>query len=336
MRRNIAFLFPVLVLLAITWLREPRAPVDRDLRIHVIPLALPPADTLASYLGPFRLEGAWQLKSRDSRFFGYSSMVPQSDGRILAINDSGGYLRFSPPGTRPSAPEAGWIKFGRGRRKEKSFQDVESVTRDPASGRYWLGLEGLNAIVRADAGLVEEARLRPVQMANWGVNTGPEAMTRLPDGRFVVIREVTRSLWDARLHEAVLFDGDPIEHPAGHRFLFDGPDNFSVVDMTLLPDGRALILMRRLLWPMPMHFAGRIVIADPARIRPGKIWHSVPLASLASVLPVDNFEAIGAVPQPDGKVVVWLMSDDNDMRTLQRTLLWKLSVDPRSLPWPGR
>jgi len=253
---------------------------------------------------------------------------------MLAFDDWGGYLRFGLPDAPRSKAQFGTVKFNLGR--SNWSRDVESVAHDPTSGKYWLGVESSNAIVRLDPEFKQTRAFRPVQIEGWGLNTGPEAMTRLPDGRFVVIREVTQSWQESRLHQAVLFAGDPIGHPAGHRFLFDGPDNFSVVDMALLPDGRALILMRRLLWAFPMRFAGRIVIADPAQIRPGKIWHSVPLASLASVLPVDNFEAIAVVPQADDKIAVWLMSDDNNMRVLQRTLLWKLTVDPTQLPWPGK
>ena len=332
MRRAIV-LVPLLALLMLTWGRSHVTRPIKDLHIAVKLLAMPPQRKLATYLGPFRFDGGWQLRSRNRRFFGYSSMLPQPDGRILALNDAGSYLAFSPPGAAASVPHVDDIEFIESE-GSKSFRDVESVAHDAVSGRYWLGMEGRNQIVRLNAHMQEEARVTPAAMAGWGDNTGPEAMARLPDGRFVVIREVTRSLFDDRLHEAVLFDDDPVAHPKGHKFLFDGPDNFSVVDMALLPDGRALILMRRLLWPMPMRFAGRIVIADTAHIRPGTIWHSVPLASLASVLPVDNFEAIGIVPQSGGRITVWLMSDDNDMRVLQRTLLWKLSADPRRLPWP--
>ncbi|WP_067735228.1 esterase-like activity of phytase family protein [Novosphingobium naphthalenivorans] len=335
MRRAIVFLLPLLALLALTLIRSPVPREDEALRIQTKPLAMPAERVLAAYLGPFRFEGGWQLRSDAARFYGYSSMIPEPDGRILAFNDAGDYLAFSPPGATYSKPHIAEIAFVE-RTGAKISRDVESVAHDPATGRYWLGLEGRNQIVRLNAHLAEEARVSPVAMAAWGDNTGPEAMTRLLDGRFVVIREIPLSPWGSRLHEAVLFDGDPIKHPDGHKFLFDGPDNFSAVDMALLPDGRALILMRRLIWPLPMRFAGRIVIADTAQIRPGKVWHSAPLASLASVLPVDNFEAIGAVPGKDGKVTVWLMSDDNDMRILQRTLLWKLSVDPKRLPWPAR
>lgn len=334
MRRSIASLVTITVLLALSWVRSPPPAPVKDLKLTVTRLKMPPQRVLGAYLGPFRMEQAWQLKSDNELFYGYSSMVPQPGGGILAFNDGGGILHFSPPGAEKQVrPKVAHVSFA-DKGHSKASQDVESTTHDPASGRYWVGLEGSNEIVRLDAGLKETARVAPRLMKGWGLNTGPEAMARLADGRFVTIREITRSLWEPRLHEAVLFDGDPIEHPAGHRFLFDAPDNFSVVDMALMPDGRALILMRRLLWVAPLRFAGRIVIADTAQIRPGKVWRSIQLASLASVLPVDNFEAIGVVPRPDGRIGVWVMSDDNRMRAMQRTLLWKLSADPRELPWP--
>lgn len=331
MRRTIALLLPLLVLLAITWGHAPPAERDRDMRVRLIPLPLPPREQLAPFLGPFRLEAAWRIESGHYLASGFSAMVTEPQGRILAFSDAGGTMRFAPPGAAPLEPEMGWINF-RPKRPAFLYRDVESVAHDPATGRYWLGIEGRNEIVRTDAGLVKKRQVKPAAMAGWGKNAGSEAMLRLADGRFVVIRETTRSLLDSRLHEAVLFAGDPTLHPDGRKFLFEAPDNFSVVDMALLPDGRALILMRRLLWPLPMRFAGRIAVADPALIRPGRVWRSTQVAALASVLPVDNFEAIGVAPGPAGRVTVWLLSDDNHMRFLQRTLLWKLSVDPRRLP----
>ncbi|WP_404479483.1 esterase-like activity of phytase family protein [Novosphingobium sp. BL-52-GroH] len=334
-RRSIALLIVAPALLCSSWVHSPvpRRPDGDHPDLTITREALPAPAVMASFLGPFRMEGAWQFKSSNRRVFGYSSITVRGDGRPLAFNDGGAVLSFAFPGQPWRRPVAKWIRF-RGEQKDKAGHDVESVAHDPKTGRYWVALEGSNHIVRLSPDLAETGRVAPAAMAGWGLNTGAEAMARLSDGRFVAIREIPSSLFETRLHEAVLFSGDPIEHPRAQRFRFDAPDNFSVVDMAVLPDGRALILMRRLLWPMPMRFAGKIVIADTAQIRPGATWHSAPLASLASVLPVDNFEAIAAVPQPDGRIVVWLMSDDNDMRVLQRTLLWKLSVDPTKLPRP--
>jgi hypothetical protein len=312
-------------------------PPSHDLTLRITAESLPPAAEVARYLGPFRLAGAWVLRSSNEMVFGYSALIARPGGSLLAFNDAGGTLRLEPPGAgRPGRIEACWLTMRGGRGlglRAKAAQDVESAVPMPGGG-YRLGLESNNEIVGLSPSLIETGRVAPRLMHGWGVNTGPEAMTRLPDGRFVVLREITTSIFEPKLHEAVLFDGDPLTNPNGHRFWFAGADNFSAVDMAMLPDGRALILMRRLIWPLPMRYAGRIVIADTRQIRAGGVWRSVTLASLASVLPVDNFEAIAAVPQPNGRVTVWLLSDDNRMRVLQRTLLRKLSVDPRQLPWP--
>lgn len=335
MHRRIPLLIAGCALLWLTWGRG-RPVYETDVTYPAVAVsreALPDPAVLARNLGPFRMEGAWVLRSNDASFFGYSALVPGKDGRFTAFNDSGQILSFTPPGSPAGRAKVKTLPLLH-RTEGKSGNDVESATRDPASGAYWLGLEGSNEIVRLSPALHETGRVAPPAMASWAVNTGAEAMARLHDGRFVAIREVTPSWFEARLHDAVLFSGDPIVHPDGQRFRVDASDNFSVVDMAVLPDGRALILMRRLLWPLPMRFAGRIVIADTARIRPGQVWRTIELAKLAPGWAVDNFEGIAAVPQADGRIAVWIISDDNHMRALQRTLLWKLSVDPAKLPWP--
>ena len=170
----------------------------------------------------------------------------------------------------------------------------------------------------------------PPQMRGWGVNLGPESLVRLRDGRFIVLREGFDGWFDNRHHRALIFAGDPVDDPHGAEFTFIGPRGFKPVDMAQLPDGRVLILMRKLVWPMPMRFAGRIAIADPRAIRPGGEWRADSVAMLSSSLPIDNFEGMAIVPRGDRQVVVWLISDDNQAVS-QRTLLWKLIVDPTRL-----
>jgi hypothetical protein len=168
-------------------------------------------------------------------------------------------------------------------------------------------------------------------MRDWGDNSGPEAMTRLADGRFLVLREGFDGLLKRSRHRALLFAGDPVEGMLPEHFDFAGPRGFNPTDMAQLPDGRVLILMRRVVWPFPPHFAGRIVLADPAEIGAGRVWRGTVVAQLASVLPVDNFEGMAIEPRGDGRLTVWLISDDNQA-ALQRSLLWKLALDPADLP----
>jgi len=325
-RRTIA-LFALLALLPLTWARSAPPVKMKRFELTFEALPLPSQDRMAAQLGVFHLEQAWHLRSRTHRFGSFSALLMRPDGEMLALSDSGNFLRFRAPGESQQHSKIGRLPLSDGDSKED--RDVESATED-GSGTIWLGLEGLNAIYRLNPAFHVERRVRPESMRDWGVNTGPEAMARLADGRFVLLREGFEG-WSDRLHPAVTFAGDPTENPTGQRFLFDGPTGFSPTDMAQMPDGRLLILMRSLIWPMPQRFAGRIAIGDPRTIRPGQPWRVTEVARLSSDLPIDNFEGLAIVPRVDGRLTVWLISDDN-YSPLQRTLLWKMSVDPAELP----
>lgn len=331
MRRNIALVVLVVGVLCTTWARNDRVLIVPDDTLRFQPLHLPPEPEIAAHMGPFHLEAAWQVTLGSWLFGGYSALLALPDGRFLAISDTGNYLTFMPPGgNHRSVPRYGPIL--KQDRPDKRGVDIESATRDPATGNIWLGLEYRNAVVRLDHRWMESARVRPPAIRDWGLNTGTEAMTRLSDGRFVLLSEGPLDWWKPSRHDAVIFPGDPVAHrDAAQHFTFDGPANFDPVDMVQLPDGRLLVLMRALTWPFPMRFAGRIAIGDPAGIKPGQTWHVTEVARIASSLPIDNFEGMAVTARGDGQLNVWLISDDNQAK-LQRTLLWKLVVDPADLP----
>jgi hypothetical protein len=329
-RRNIALLILLLGITSTTWLRSERVTIVPGHTLHFRALALPPKAKLAAHLGRFDLVGAWHMTLGSARFGGYSALVALPDQRLLAVADNGNFLTFMPPGGRAYNPRIGTLLSDP--RNEKRAVDTESATRDPETGTIWLGLEYTNAIVRIGPHWLETGRVKPEAMAGWPLNSGAEAMIRLIDGRFVALSEGAREwIWPHR-HEGVLFAGDPIVQAGkARRFTFEGPLGFDPVDMAQLPDGRVLVLMRTLIWPLPERFAGRIAIGDPTQIRAGGTWKVTEVARIASGLPIDNFEGMAVVPRRDGKLIVWLISDDNQTR-LQRTLLWKLVVDPADLP----
>lgn len=328
-RRALALLLLIVGLAPGTWFYHTQRPWNSEVKLFFEPLVLPPKAVLARHLGPFELEAAWRMTSTYSGFVGYSALLPQPGGRLLAITDNGGYLFFSPPGAPPSEPRAGKVMPDAGNRRCDC--DVEAAAQDPATETIWVTHEDTNAISRHDGAFTTLKSVRPPAMRHWPFNTGAEAMVRLADGRFIVVAEGMAHAFGSREHEAVLFRGDPLLGGKPARFTFAGAPQFSTTDMAQLPDGRVLILMRRLVWPFPLRFTGRIVIADPAAIRPGAVWQGTQVAKLSSTLPVDNFEGMAIEPREDGRVTVWLISDDNRAET-QRILLWKLVVDPARLP----
>lgn len=314
--------------LATSWIHERRPPPDWAQRITVTSLPVPPASVAAPHLGPFRLEKVWQITSRNPMFGGWSTLQKLADGSFLSISDLGYALRFAPPDRAPVPVRMRDIVSHKTRQKEA--RDAESSAYDPETGRIWIGWEGANAISRHGPDLRREAIVRPPAMRDWDANSGPEAMVRLADGRFLVLAEGFAGWFESRLHRALLFPGDPTGSREPLRFRMSAPKDFSPTDVARMPDGRLLILMRRMVWPFPYRFVGRIVLADPADIRAGRVWQTKNVAYLSSSLPVDNFEGIVIEPADKGRLAVWLISDDNQAAT-QRTLLWKLTVDPRDL-----
>jgi hypothetical protein len=94
----------------------------------------------------------------------------------------------------------------------------------------------------------------------------------------------------------------------------------------MLPDGRLLVLTRG--FKLPFDFAAKLVVVDPAAIRPGAVVRGREIATLAKPLIHDNFEGL-AVTREGNATILWIVSDDNQL-FLQRSLLLKfrLEADP--------
>jgi len=326
-RRVLALFVLILALAPGTWLRSALPVRSKVPDMQLVALPMPPARALAPFLGPFRLEGIWLMTGTYAYFGGYSALLRDGAGHFTAFSDRGTFLHFAMPGQPPFPPIVGETVDAAGN-QDDNF-DTEAVTSDPATGTVWTAWETTNLVIRHDAQGRETGRVKPPAMAHWPVNKGAEAIVRLADGRFVFLCECFED-WSRAIHPSLLFAGDPVADSRAASFRFAAVPEFRPVDMAQLPDGRVLVLLRRLVWPMPPRFAGALAIADPARIVPGQVWRARPVAWLASSLPIDNFEGMAIEPRPDGRIDVWLIADDNSAVT-QRTLLWKLAVDPADL-----
>lgn len=330
--RILALLLVVVGVAPGTWWRVPPEKRIDESEIVVQPLALPSPAALAPHLGPFELEKAWQLRSRHRWFGGYSALFVLDTGKLVALSDGGFALHMTLPDPALAAPRP--EKLFPPMYKGKARRDIEAATYDPETSTLWLALENTNAIPRftqRGGKFAINGVAVPLELSRWSGNAGPESFLRLEDGRFIALRESFTGHFEDRRHAALLFATDPVEDREAQRFSVAGPAGFSPTDAAQMPDGRVLILFRKLVWPVPARFAGRIAIADPAKIKPGQTWAVKEVAKLSSSLPVDNFEGLAVEPRADGRITVWLVSDGNNS-IFQRTLLWKLAVDPEDLP----
>ncbi len=323
MLRRLMIILLTLGIAPVIWLREPLPPENFSQRVQARALPLPKAS-----IGPFRLTGAWHLTSPNSSFEGFSTLTVSASGRLTAFSDTGMRLDMPEPGLdRPADSVPVRIAPLMPRRGAfKAYRDVEAAALDPSTGTFWLALEGRNVFMRTHPGAVPPTAIAGPELAGWPTNSGAEAMARLADGRFLILAEA-----GGPDHEGRLLPHAPDGLDRALRFRFRAPDGYRPTDAAQLADGRVLILLRELRWPMPPRFGTLLVLADPATIRAGGEWSGRVLASLDGTGLEDNYEGLAIESRAAGPVVAWLISDDNGAVT-QRTLLLRLEFRMEDLP----
>ncbi|MGB3845938.1 esterase-like activity of phytase family protein [Sphingopyxis sp. YF1] len=295
-----------------------RFPVD-DFRQTAAarPLVFPPATA-----GSLRFVRGWRLTSPHSLFGGFSGLAHLGEGRFLLVGDNG-YA------TRLTLAEGGTVSEVAIRRLplpprnpgSKAFTDVEAVSVDAASGKVWVALEGIDQIWRLNPELTRiESRNRSPQLEPWPTNRGAEAMARLADGRTIVFSEEADD--DARGTEALVFAGDPATPgKRALRFFYDAQGKGLVSDAAPLPDGRILLVHRKLgIAPL---FTTILAIVDPADIREDGVVRSVAIGRVPEPLR-ENYEG-AAVSVAGGRTFLWLVADDN-FNNWQRSLLLQFEL----------
>ncbi|MDK2760081.1 MAG: esterase-like activity of phytase family protein [Sphingopyxis sp.] len=289
------------------------------------PLAVRPATT-----GPMRFDRGWHLVSPHSRFGGFSALARTGAGEFLLVGDNGYATRLSLDSRGAvSKVRIGALPTIDGRPARKSMADTEAMFVDRTRGEVWLALEGVNQIWRLDADLSKIESRRRLPMPRWPANRGPEAMARLEGGRTIVFSEDADD--DPRGRQALLYRGDPAAPgPAPVRFFYDSQGRGLVSDAAALPDGRVLIVHRRLGFD-PI-FTTIVAIVDPADIAPDAVVRSRTIGRVPRPI-AENYEG-AAISIEQGRTWLWLVADDN-FNSWQRSLLLKFELTdlpPRRAP----
>lgn len=288
---------------------EPRAVLGSKVQMGMTPVALFPGDPARRSIGKLDYLGGAKLTSGDPAFGGFSSMRIEGD-RFTLLSDGGNIVTFRMGGDwRPRdvrfgdlpGPGTGWLKKSR---------DSESMAFDPATGRTWVGFEWSNAIWRYDASLTHAERaVQPRAMADWPRAGGPESMVRLRNGSFVLIAETSRPKGRREARVGLRFAGDPTEAgPPPVPFAYVPPAGYDPTDMAELPDGRLLVLNRRL--SFPALFTAKLALIDLRGVPANGVVRGQEVATFERPSRHDNFEAL-AVTHKGGATILWIASDDN-------------------------
>ena len=296
------------------------AKVDLTESVAARPVALAPGTS-----GMVRFVRGWHLVSPHSRFGGFSTLArtrtEAGADRFQLIGDNGYATRL----TLDSRGAVSDVRIralptSDGRPPRKSMADAEAMFVDPASGKSWIALEGINEIWRLDADFAAIEARRKLPRPRWPANFGPEAMVRLADGRTIVLSEGADD--DPRGREALLYVGDPAEPgPEPIRFLYDSDGRGPVSDAAPLPDGRILLVHRRLGFD-PV-FTTILSVADPADIGKDAILRSRTIGRVPRPL-AENYEG-AAVSVENGHTFLWLVADNN-FNVWQRSLLLQFEL----------
>jgi hypothetical protein len=323
MRRRLTRLLLLIILCALSVGGIRHVHRNDSQNIAMRPLSLDPDRPNLKSVGALTFLGAWELNSDNSDFGGISALMALNDGRFIGVSDAGTLIGFGlSQNDRADRPFIAPLPGTTGPRVGYEDRDSEGIAYDPASGQFWVSYEGKHAVRRFTPSFSRiDGKFTAAEMRQWGENSGAETIVRMPRGRFAVFSE-GMDMPDGS-YMALLFSGDPVE-PGSSYFAFGyrPPAGYKPTDAAMLPNGKMLVLNRRIAFPQG--FSAKLTLLDPRGFRRGQTVTGKLLATLAAPLLVDNMEGV-AVTQQNERTIVWMISDNN-FNIWQRTILMKFAL----------
>lgn len=310
---------------------------DGPLVLEVVPVALEAAEPARRGVGRLEYLGGLWLRGADPRFGGLSDLRLGPDGRqLVAVTDCGSgitaRLALDDAGRLVGLADARVVALTGPAGGPLSADEVDAESLVARSdGGLEVGFEGRARVQVYGPGFAGPARplLVPEALAGCGRNGGLELMADAGDGRRLLVCEARReasatvpawigagSAWRAR------------EYPLTHDGGWAG-EPFRPTGAARLPNGDLLVVERR--FP-PL--AARLVRLPRASLLGEGALETHELARLEPPLTVDNFEGVEVRQDADGRVLVYLLSDDNNCAKrpgatragVQRTLLLQFAL----------
>lgn len=306
MPRRAAALLVLFVLLA-----GCRAPASDTLTAEMRPLDA--ADPARTRLGAVEVLSIHELRSGKRWFGGVSGL--SYDGRtVTAINDVGHWLRFRmdvDDSGRPVSFSALEVAPLGGLDGSKYDGDAEEVRATPEG--WIVSFERRHRLLRYrhDLSAEPERLALPPGYGDQPENGGVEAMTPLADGRLLLLSE-------EGIDEAGLGLGWIGRPGAWQPLSYRRSGLFRPTSATVLPNGDVLVLERS--FSLLGGFGCRLVRVPAAALRPGAVVEGRELFVLEAPLLLDNYEGISVRPRRDGRLVAYIIADDN-FSPIQATLL---------------
>lgn len=288
------------------------------------------------HVGAAHFRAGFALDSPDPDFGGFSGLLIRDD-RLLAVSDQGHWwravLRHDDDGRlvglaesemAPLADLDGRPVSGRMRRDAEELAALDDALLVTFEGDH------RSHVYRRAADPAPSAGPRPDAMDVAPENGGMEAVTRLDDGRLLVVAE---DVLDEAGHLRAWLADPRME--SWSEFSVATEPGFKATAATTLPGGDVLLLQR--FWTPTVGTRVRVLrlAADEVRSaasveergeggRSGLVIGRE-LARFQAPLAVDNFEAVDVRVGPGDRLFAYLLADDNYSAD-QRTLLFQLEL----------
>ncbi len=274
----------------------------------------------------FTIEAAFVLRSSDQRFGGLSGLWLSDDSereRLITVSDQGllwqARLRHDDRGRLLDVDS--WTVSGITKRPDEHQEhvnfDAEALAGDDDQGLVvaYEGHHRLQRLPLSDLQALPDRLPRPAGLGGPS-NSGIESLATLPGGRLLAIAERVGA-WGGVGLAAWLIDGDRVDD-----LIYVPTAGFAPTGADRL-DSMLYIVERK--FSLLGGFQSGILTAPTDRFHPGAHVEGTSLARFRYGDLGQNFEAIAAKRAPDGRTLIYLLSDDN-FSVFQRTVLLQLSL----------
>ena len=276
------------------------------------PITWEKTEATAALLGDLEIASAHVWTSDNPNFGGLSGLLI-AEGKLTAVTDRGMVLTGELEGGQLKNGVLTALRDLNGKPlKEKADADAESLAAF-GSG-YIVAFERKHRLLAYQDGIASPFA-GPKKLSGAASNHGLEAITRLNDGRYLLLFEKTD-----KEEKTKGWIGSPGKWK---RFTYIREDGYRPTGATTLPDGRIIILERY--YAFLMGVRARLRLIEPDELRQKTPVKGRLLGEIQGPLPVDNFEAIAATKDEDGHILIHLLSDDN-FSALQKTLYLTLRL----------
>jgi len=303
------------------------------------PLPLSSSNLKERRVGQLIFRGGLVIGSKDPRFGGWSGLIVSADGsRMISQSDEAHWfisdLLYDASGNLSGLRDTQLADMAdlNGKPmagKEGDAEGLTALTPEGPDGPVLVSFERNHRVWRYD--LTRDEKPEPVTMPDaikaLEFNSGLEGLTMFRPHSILAVAETAQSPNGDHPAWLVAYDGNDAGVTYGALGIKPHAP-YEISDAAMGPDGNLYLLERHYFGPL-----GGVVIAvreiDGAAVAAGARLEGHEIAQFTMHENIDNMEGLSLRRGADGKILLYMISDDNYDHALQRTVLLMFELAPQ-------